>query len=170
MKKLILSLIVMAFASTAALAQTSSPNITVSADVAAAIAFANVNNVDFGTIQVDDDAFLSPIGDATPSNNVGSTASLGTADVTGSGTALISWTNGILTDSDDQSRELTFTPVITDGTTVLTNNVSTLSLSAVAISLSIGGNLTGVVAAGAESYSTANGGNGAPVVITLQYN
>jgi hypothetical protein len=166
MKKLILSLIVMAFASTAAFAQ-STQDITASAIVIAQISFADVVPVDFGTFQTSGDAYLAPTGDGTASTNT-TGGNLGSVNVTGEGDAQISWTNGTLRKTEG-TEELTFVPTITDGTTVLESGTSTLSLSGTEITLSIGGALSGVEAAGTGSFSTTNSG-GSPVVITLQYN
>ena len=170
MKKLLsitLTALLVLFASQA-FGQSESDAIHASAEVQTAIQFANIQNVDFGTISDNENSILNPTEGNLTEQNVGADASLGSIEITGGGSATISWDNATLAEVSDNTSTLNFVPTITDGSTTLNSGSSELTLSDSAITLSIGGELEDVATEGAGSYDTNNDG-GEPLVITLQY-
>ena len=148
-------------------AQTSA-DVTVSADVQAALALTVNQNVNFGTIQQAAASLDAASGDASAPDgtNLGSNAQLGVVDITGTAgvDTVIDFTNALLSDGTNTVAFTTNVQDITNGASLTSGN--TVTLTGGAITLQIGGDLADPGTTG--SFSTTNSG-GSPVTITVQY-
>ena len=155
-------------------AQTSS-NVTVAAEVVTALTVNTTQNISLGTIQ----AGLASTIAAGASDNVTSEANLGVTTTSGnvtiagnpSAAVTVDFSNAILTEFTTPATEFAFTTIAyspeLDGGAGLFASGATINLDGSGdASIQLGGTLA---APSAGSFSTANGGNGSPITVTVTY-
>lgn len=151
-------------------AQTSA-DVSVSADVQAALTLTVAQNVNFGTIQ---QAAATLVETSTPGaptgTNLGAGAQLGVVDIAGSanGSTVITFGDATLSDGAATPNTIAFTTTVQDVTNIAgVTSGDTVTLNGTGdLQLQIGGSLAAPGTTG--TFNTTNTG-GSPVTITVQY-
>jgi len=166
MKKVLLITTAFVFAFTANVIAQVSTDVGVTADVEQAITLTPAD-ISFGTIEEGRSSYLpaNANDETAESENIGAGATAGSLQIEGSdANVTISWTAGLLVNSEDSEITADFTPTVFNGEDQVSSGDNDLTITGGDITLDIGGSLEAINTSG--SYSTDGG---EPVRFTVAY-
>jgi hypothetical protein len=143
------------------------------AEIVTSIEVQNVNNVDFGLLSGDVNAYLNTgVTSESATTGIISGQSLGSFDLVGGADVTLTWGTATLAKTDDATETMTFAPFLSydDGgtQTEITDGTTEITLSGTATTVTVGGELQGVNGKPSGIYNTTTAG-GSDLEVTITY-